>query len=335
MIKPDKLLYCSFNNIGVIWMLLARLSFIQHASEVMEIQIKKDKTMTRACCPEIYFQWHPFTLTSAPKKDYISVHVWVAGDSTSALAATLGCEFHSKQKGGPMSTHPSTRSFPVSWLMDFSNYGTVLLVGAGIGVTPLPSILKSISYQMTSFNNSKSTRLSKVYFTWVISDFGMAHQFYSLLRDRGAGDEEPDSDQHLPHGQGQGRRHEQRNGAEKDAITSLLDKHPDTDVGVCFCGPPVLSKTSHVMYTKPKVHGFSLASMTSVWYLKIPFWQLLSSIQSSPPSSLLLSDVRCLRRHFVHVSVVGGKLQNVAPMDERVEAVGTPDTLIVGVDPPE
>ncbi|KAF8460452.1 hypothetical protein JB92DRAFT_3312097 [Gautieria morchelliformis] len=68
---------------------------------------------------------------------------------------------------------------------DFSNYGTVLLVGAGIGVTLLGSILKSISYQMTSFNNSKSTRLSKVYFTWVISDFGMAHRFYSLLRDRG------------------------------------------------------------------------------------------------------------------------------------------------------
>ena len=36
----------------------------------MEIQIKKEKTTTRAgqyiflCCPEIsYFQWHPFTLT--------------------------------------------------------------------------------------------------------------------------------------------------------------------------------------------------------------------------------------------------------------------------------
>ncbi|KAF8484076.1 hypothetical protein JB92DRAFT_3085747 [Gautieria morchelliformis] len=177
--------------------------------------------MTRACCPEIYFQWHPFTLTSAPKKDYISVHVWVAGDSTSALAATLGWWSNVNP--------PVNKVLPCvmvdgpfgSVSKDFSNYGTVLLVGAGIGVTPLPSILKSISYQMTSFNNSKSTRLSKVYFTWVISDFGMAHQFYSLLRDRGAGDEEPDSDQHLPHGQGQGRRHEQRNGAEKDAITSL------------------------------------------------------------------------------------------------------------------
>ena len=43
---------------------------IQHPSNVMEIQIKKEKTTTQAgqyifiCCPEIsYFQWHPFTLT--------------------------------------------------------------------------------------------------------------------------------------------------------------------------------------------------------------------------------------------------------------------------------
>lgn len=43
---------------------------IQHPSNVVEIQIKKEKTTTRAgqyifiCCPEIsYFQWHPFTLT--------------------------------------------------------------------------------------------------------------------------------------------------------------------------------------------------------------------------------------------------------------------------------
>jgi hypothetical protein len=43
---------------------------IQHPSKVVELQIKKDKTTTRAgqyifiCCPEVsYFQWHPFTLT--------------------------------------------------------------------------------------------------------------------------------------------------------------------------------------------------------------------------------------------------------------------------------
>lgn len=70
---------------------------ILHPSKVVEIQIKKEKTVTRAgqwiylCvlpmprrsadasdsnCPEVsYWQWHPFTLTSAPEEDYISVHM--------------------------------------------------------------------------------------------------------------------------------------------------------------------------------------------------------------------------------------------------------------------
>lgn len=34
---------------------------------------------------------------------------------------------------------------------------------------------------MNNFNNSKPTRLSKVYFTWVIRDFASAEWFHSLL----------------------------------------------------------------------------------------------------------------------------------------------------------
>jgi predicted ferric reductase len=73
---------------------------IQHPSHVMELQIKKEKIKTRAgqyiflSCPEVsYFQWHPFTLTSAPEEDYLSVHIRVVGDFTISLAKTLGCDF--------------------------------------------------------------------------------------------------------------------------------------------------------------------------------------------------------------------------------------------------
>jgi predicted ferric reductase len=159
---------------------------IQHPSKVMEVQIKKEKTTTRAgqyiflSCPEIsYFQWHPFTLTSAPEEDYISVHIRVAGDFTTAFAKALGCDFDSKpEKGGDKSggkvigtnvNPPINRVLPRvmvdgpfgSASEDFLNFETVLLVGAGIGVTPFASILKSIWYRMNNFNNSKHTRLSK------------------------------------------------------------------------------------------------------------------------------------------------------------------------------
>ena len=270
---------------------------IQHPSKVMEIQIKKEKTTTRAgqyiflCCPEVsYFQWHPFTLTSAPEEDYISIHIRVVGDFTAAFAKSLGCDFDAKdlpEKGeGKVVPPPVNKVLPRvmvdgpfgSASEDFLNYETVLLVGAGIGVTPFASILKSIWYRMNNFNNSKPTRLSKVYFTWVIRDFGTAEWFHSLLK----AIEEQDTMRRIEisiYLTAKIKADDATNimvqdvGAEKDAISglrapthfgrpnwdrvfpSIVEKHPDTDVGVFFCGPAALSRTLHVMsnkYSSPK-----------------------------------------------------------------------------------
>ncbi|KAF8514376.1 hypothetical protein JB92DRAFT_3083019 [Gautieria morchelliformis] len=227
MIKRDKLLYCSFNNIGVIWsecqwvvlfFFVYKRVLREHASEAMEIQIKKDKTMTTACLAPIHSYF-------CPEEDYISVHVRVAGDFTSALAATLGWWSNVNP--------PVNKVLPCvmvdgpfgSVSEDFSNYGTVLLVGAGIGVTPLASILKSISYQMTSFNNSKSTRLSKVYFTWE-QETKNRIEISIYLTAKVKEDDMSNVTAELG-----------------PSLLSIVDKHPDTDVGACFCGPPVLSKT--------------------------------------------------------------------------------------------
>jgi predicted ferric reductase len=185
---------------------------IQHPSNVTEIQIKKDRTTTRAgqyiflCCPEVsLWQYHPFTLTSAPEEDYISVHVRSAGDFTKALAKTLGCNHGEKEvkpvgngsavvgvnasedKGG---LDPSIRRvLPRVYIdgpfgsasEDVFKYEIAVLVGAGIGVTPFASILKSIWYRMNYPNPAHKSRLRKVYFFWVIRDFGSLEWFRSLL----------------------------------------------------------------------------------------------------------------------------------------------------------
>lgn len=62
---------------------------------------------------------------------------------------------------------------------DVFKYEIAILVGAGIGVTPFASILKSIYYRMT--NPKPKTRLRKVYFFWVCRDFGSFEWFRSLL----------------------------------------------------------------------------------------------------------------------------------------------------------
>jgi NADPH oxidase len=315
MIKPDRGDLCSYNVIGVFWrfwlpggivFVFERIlrevrsrhityvsKVIQHPSKVMEVQIKKERTKTRAgqyiflSCPEVsYWQWHPFTLTSAPEEDYISVHIRVVGDFTTALSKALGCDFDSKdEKTGKQVTGAANP--PVNKVLprvmvdgpfgsaseDFLNYETILLVGAGIGVTPFASILKSIWYRMNNFHHSKPTRLSKVYFVWVIRDFGTAEWFHSLLH----AIEEQDTQNRIEisiYLTAKIKEDDINNilvqdvGAERDAITSLrapthfgrpnwdrvftsiADKHADTDIGVFFCGPAVLSKTLHRMSIK-------------------------------------------------------------------------------------
>ena len=93
---------------------------------------------------------------SAPEEDYISVHIRVCGDFTGELAKAVGCDFERKkgdEKGagskviGTNTNPPLNRVLPRvmvdgpfgSASEDFLNYETVLLVGAGIGVTPFAS----------------------------------------------------------------------------------------------------------------------------------------------------------------------------------------------------
>ena len=84
-------------------------------------------------------------------------------------------------------------------------------------------------------------------------------------------------------------------GAEKDAVSglrapkhygrpnwdrvfpSIAEKHQDTDVGVFFCGPPVLSKTLHQMsnkYSSPKGTRFFFGKGEDVVYFLFIFMLL-------------------------------------------------------------
>lgn len=81
------------------------------------------------------------------------MHIRVAGDFTSAFAKALGCDFDSKPEKGAEKTGGIVVPPPINRVLprimvdgpfgsaseDFLNFETVLLVGAGIGVTPFAS----------------------------------------------------------------------------------------------------------------------------------------------------------------------------------------------------
>ncbi|KAF8805581.1 hypothetical protein BYT27DRAFT_7234265 [Phlegmacium glaucopus] len=169
MIKPDRAPLCSSNTIGVFWRywLVGQCSISGTSWNYRSRKKSLAREPVFLSCPEVsYFQWHPFTLTSAPEEDYISVHIRVAVGFRTGLAKAVGCDFSAKGAKGDIpaggkvvGTNTNHPEVPTPHIM------TVLLVGAGIGVTPFASILKSIW-------------LSKVYFTWVICD---SERFHSLI----------------------------------------------------------------------------------------------------------------------------------------------------------
>ena len=128
------------------------------------------------------------------------MHVRATGNFTKQLAATLGCQFDRKdgRKGSTSEVIgvnanegeniPNVRRIlPRVYIdgpfgsasEDVFKYEVAVLVGAGIGVTPFASILKSVWYRL-NYPQTK-TRLRKVYFFWVCRDFGSFEWFRSLL----------------------------------------------------------------------------------------------------------------------------------------------------------
>ncbi|KAJ1970716.1 hypothetical protein H4R34_005974, partial [Dimargaris verticillata] len=205
---------------------------VQHPSRVVQVQIKKPSVRVKTGqyvfinCPEIApGQWHPFTLTSAPEDDYISVHIRMAGDWTRQFAERLGCNLNGKggeptKRFNPLrhktlrrpnrgASGPARASEPANDASQASkshtnailqskglprimvdgpfgaptehvfDYEVALLVGAGIGVTPFASVLKSLWYRVT--HPGKLNKLVKVYFVWICRDIQAFEWFQDLL----------------------------------------------------------------------------------------------------------------------------------------------------------
>ncbi|KAI4376139.1 hypothetical protein MLD38_013930 [Melastoma candidum] len=107
-------------------------------------------------CPAISpFEWHPFSITSAPDDDYLSVHIRQLGDWTQELKRvfTAACEPPVAGKSGLLRADETNKKcLPKLRIdgpygapaQDYLRYDVLLLVGLGIGATPFISILKDL-----------------------------------------------------------------------------------------------------------------------------------------------------------------------------------------------
>ncbi|XP_067405860.1 NADPH oxidase 1 isoform X2 [Emydura macquarii macquarii] len=152
---------------------------VMHPSKVLELQMhKKGFSMEVGQyifinCPSVsHLEWHPFTLTSAPEEDFFSVHIRAAGDWTESLIDTFQQQKPKTPRievDGPFGTASE----------DVFQYEVAMLVGAGIGVTPFASVLKSIWYKFQHADQHLKTK--KIYFYWLCRDTGAFAWFNDLL----------------------------------------------------------------------------------------------------------------------------------------------------------
>lgn len=139
-------------------------------------------------------QWHPFTITSCPFDDYISVHVRQVGDFTRALGDALGAgpaqaKLYDGVDSNGMYEVALQNGQQMPGLRIDGPYGApaedvfdneiAVLIGTGIGVTPWAAILKNIWHLRNGPN--PPTRLRRVEFIWVCKDTTSFEWFQTLL----------------------------------------------------------------------------------------------------------------------------------------------------------
>jgi NADPH oxidase len=195
-----------------------------HPSGAMELRIIKPSFKYTAGqwlfiqVPDVSsFQWHPFTITSAPEDPYVSVHIRQVGDFTKAVGDLLGVGpsvVASLTKAAMQTTEKSegntvlgrgdfvevdantSRAMPVVRIdgpygapsEDVFKADVAVLVGGGIGVTPFASILKHIWYRQRRGNLGA---LKRVEFFWVCRDAPSFGWFQSLLAEVEAAQTDP------------------------------------------------------------------------------------------------------------------------------------------------
>ncbi|XP_031718520.1 NADPH oxidase 1 [Anarrhichthys ocellatus] len=240
---------------------------VMHPSKVLELQLMKDGFKMEVGqyvflnCPAIsQLEWHPFTMTSAPEEDFFAVHIRSAGDWTDKLIDIMqqlpeGTQGPKMGVDGPFGTASE----------DVFDYEVSMLVGAGIGVTPFASILKSIWYKFKISNPKLRTR--KIYFYWICRETHAFEWFADLLQVLEREMEERGMADFLTYklyltgwDQGHATHAWVHSDEDTDVVTGLKQKthygrpvwdkefeqvrkeNPTSVVGTFLCGPAVLAK---------------------------------------------------------------------------------------------
>nr|ACF05504.2 respiratory burst oxidase-like protein [Citrullus colocynthis] len=276
-----------------------------HMSKPHGFKYKSGQYMFVNCRDVSPFEWHPFSITSAPEDNYLSVHIRTLGDWTRQLKTVFSevCQPPQAGKSGLLRAEfvqggaPNPK-FPKILIdgpygapaQDYKKYDVVLLVGLGIGATPMVSIVKDIidniegkEAEANAVENGqghssrggskhgKGFRTRKAYFYWVTREQGSFEWFKGIMNEVAEMDERGVIELHnyctSVYEEGDARSaliamlqslQHAKSGVDvvsgtrvkshfakpnwRQVYKKITIHHPDTRVGVSYCGAPALTR---------------------------------------------------------------------------------------------
>jgi predicted ferric reductase len=138
-------------------------------------------------CPTISkHEWHPFTISSAPEEENLTFHIRCAGDWTGKLRDLFVPE------GTGIVNKPTTANGEDYLIRVDGPFGTcaeyvynfeyIMLVAAGIGVTPYASLLKHFKHMLRHpEKHHRKLKVKRCFFYWINRDKGSWEWFSELL----------------------------------------------------------------------------------------------------------------------------------------------------------
>ncbi|KAF0695515.1 Aste57867_13675 [Aphanomyces stellatus] len=171
-------------------------------------------------------EWHPFSIASAPQDPLLRFHIQVGGSWTCAMAKALDGPQPTIFLDGPIG----------GTCISYHRFQTVLLVGAGSGVTPFVSIVRDLIHQKDTAQNVYLHLVTRhdesrqwMADTWHTLEAVPMLEATAYVTQPGAG---PSTDANVQHGRPNWTH----------IWTGLEHKHGGETVGVFFCGPQSLAK---------------------------------------------------------------------------------------------
>jgi len=212
--------------------------------EVTKIVMKKPGFKYEAgqyafvCFPEVSrLSWHPFSFSSAPHEENVTMHIKDSGSYTHQLREKASSGGITKIKvDGPYGRVG----------VKISDYKIIVLLAGGVGVTPMISILKQLMQSSTGL-------LTKVYFVWTVRDPAAFEWFCEPLK-AVEGNTQIEIRLFATRGKAteSGLKFSSARPNWKDLFNEIKNKHAtEAPVAVLACGPePMVQETSLLAITE-------------------------------------------------------------------------------------